>query len=72
MDTQAQLLSMAKQIAANFGAYRQDVAVEKVAAHLKAFWEPRMKASLYAHLDSGADDLPPVVKEAALRLRAIG
>jgi formate dehydrogenase subunit delta len=71
MDTKTHLLQMAKQIADNFSGYGPEVATEKVTKHLKSFWEPRMKAALFAHLDEGGADLPPVVKEAATRLRAM-
>jgi formate dehydrogenase subunit delta len=41
-----------------------------VAAHLKAFWEPRMLQALYAHVDAGGDGLEPLVLRAVERLRA--
>ena len=62
------LIRMANQIAKNFSAYPDEVAAEKLTAHLKKFWEKRMLADLDAYAKADGSALDPVVKEAAKRL----
>ena len=63
------LVKMANEIGTFFeGAEDRHEAVASIAAHLRNFWEPRMRAQIieYAH---GADgDLKDIVKEAVLTL----
>lgn len=68
MDVQ-NLVRMANQIGRFFHSYPDhDEAVREVAAHLRRFWEPRMRRALVEHLNRGGDDgLLPLVSE-ALRL----
>jgi formate dehydrogenase subunit delta len=66
----AKLVRMANQIAAFFGTQPGSTQAADVAAHLKAFWEPRMLQALYAHVDAGGDGLEPLVLRAVERLRA--
>jgi formate dehydrogenase subunit delta len=61
------LVQMANDIG-NFFASQddRDTAVAGIAAHIRRFWEPRMRRKIYAHLEAGGeglDDLP----RAALR-----
>jgi formate dehydrogenase subunit delta len=60
------LIHMANRIGEFFQAMPDRAeAVEGVATHIHKFWEPRMRAALYAALDAGAADaLLPVVREA--------
>ena len=58
---------MAGQIARNFGAIRQEDAVAAVADHIAMFWDPRMKAAIFAD-DPAA--LSPVAAAAIARLKA--
>jgi formate dehydrogenase subunit delta len=44
----AKLRYMADQIARNFGAIGHDNAVAATADHIVNFWDPRMKAALFA------------------------
>ncbi|MCC6007148.1 MAG: formate dehydrogenase subunit delta [Rhodobacteraceae bacterium] len=61
---------MANQIAAFFRSQRGD-ASEKVAAHLRAYWSPDMRAELVAHLRAGGAGLDPVAFTAAQRLAGL-
>jgi formate dehydrogenase subunit delta len=60
---------MANQIADFFGTQPGTTQAADVAAHLKAFWEPRMLQALFAHVDAGGEGLSPLAREAAARLR---
>jgi formate dehydrogenase subunit delta len=63
------LVKMANEIGTFFrGAEDHKEAVASIAAHLRNFWDPRMRAQLieYAHHHEG--ELNPVVKEAVLTL----
>lgn len=48
MNGQEKLIYMANQIARNFGAMKHDDAVAAVADHIRMFWDPRMKAKVFA------------------------
>jgi formate dehydrogenase subunit delta len=61
------LSRMANQIAANFAAQGEDKAVAETALHIWKFWDPRMKAAIYAD-DLG--DLSPIARAAILKLKA--
>jgi formate dehydrogenase subunit delta len=61
------MVMMANQIATFFDSQPGDPA-EKVADHLRDYWEPRMRAQLLAFLDSGGQGLKPSALEAARRL----
>ncbi|MFN3274931.1 MAG: formate dehydrogenase subunit delta [Paracoccus sp. (in: a-proteobacteria)] len=60
------MVMMANQIATFFDSQPGNPA-EKVAAHLRDYWEPRMRAQLLAYLDQGGAGLKPSV-EGAVRL----
>ncbi|QBX34392.1 formate dehydrogenase [Paracoccus liaowanqingii] len=61
------MVMMANQIATFFDSQPGDPA-EKVADHLRDYWEPRMRAQLLAFLESGGQGLKPSALEAARRL----
>ena len=67
------LLRMANQIGAFFEAMPdRNEALEGIAAHIKKFWEPRMRRALLAQIDAhGAEGLSPFVAEAIGRHRAL-
>ena len=69
MNTEA-LIRMANQIANNFVAYPADVAKDKLATHLARFWEPRMLSDLYAYVEKDGTGIQPIVREAAIALKA--
>ena len=58
------LVYMANQIGKFFAHQGEDKAVAGVADHLEKFWDPRMRASIVAHLDAGGNGLDPLVREA--------
>ncbi len=62
--TQNKLVYMANQIGAFFAAQGHDKAVAGIADHIAKFWEPRMRAQIFAHLAHGGEGLDPFVKEA--------
>lgn len=61
------LRRMANQIAANFEANGHDKAVEDTATHIWKFWDPRMKAQIYA---DDLSRLSPIAKGAIEKLKA--
>ena len=70
------LIHMANRIGAFFEAQPdRDEGLDGVAEHLRRYWEPRMRRSLLAHIDSGpvpapgAEALSPFVREAIARHR---
>jgi formate dehydrogenase subunit delta len=62
------LVYMANQIGKFFAHQGEDKAVAGVADHLEKFWDPRMRASIVAHLDAGGNGLDPLVREAIKKL----
>lgn len=56
-DTVARLQRMADQIARNFGAMKHDDAVAATADHIAMFWDPRMKAQIFASDRSALSDV---------------
>lgn len=48
MSPAERLVYMANQIARNFAAQGADAAALAVADHIAAFWDPRMKAQIFA------------------------
>ncbi|EJN02020.1 formate dehydrogenase subunit delta [Herbaspirillum sp. YR522] len=65
----ANLVKMANQIADFFSTMPDhEQAVADLAAHLKRFWEPRMRRALLAHIDqTRGEGLSPMVMEAVDR-----
>ena len=59
------MVRMANQIATFFRSQPGDDQAARVAAHLRDFWEPRMRDQLKAHVARGGDDLDALVIEAA-------
>ena len=70
MSHDGRLVYMANQIGKFFQSQGHDNAVSGVADHIKKFWDPRMLAGIYAHLDAGGADLDPNVREAIALLKA--
>jgi formate dehydrogenase subunit delta len=63
------LVMMANQIGRFFTPQREGDAVAGIADHLEKFWDPRMKASIVAHLRAGGAGLDGPVREAVGRLK---
>jgi formate dehydrogenase subunit delta len=68
------LIYMANQIGAFFRSQGPDKAVSGVADHIGKFWDPRMRAAIFAHLDAGGAGLDPNVRDAitALKTKSAG
>jgi formate dehydrogenase subunit delta len=64
------LVYMANQIGKFFASQGQEQAVAGTADHIKKFWDPRMRAAIFAHLDTGGDGLDPIVRTALEQLKA--
>jgi formate dehydrogenase subunit delta len=65
----AKLVMMANQIGRFFAPQRGIDPVAAIADHLDKFWEPRMRATIAAHLESGGAGLDDPVREAVGRLK---
>ena len=63
------MLRMANQIASFFNGSGPEVAVRDAAEHINKFWDPRMRATLIAHLDKGGEGLDPTIIKAASLIR---
>jgi formate dehydrogenase subunit delta len=63
------LVYMANQIGEFFTSQGADKAVSGTADHIQKFWDPRMRAAILAHLDTGGANLDPIVREAIGKLR---
>ncbi|GAN78575.1 formate dehydrogenase subunit delta [Acidocella aminolytica] len=63
------LVHMANQIGDFFGHEQEDEAVTSIAAHLKKFWERRMLAQIFTHLEAGGAGLHDRVRKAVARLQ---
>jgi len=61
----SQLVYMANQIARNFAAQGEAVAIAQTAQHIRDFWDPRMKAAILA----GGEGLEPLARAAVEQLR---
>lgn len=68
MTPHERLVYMANQIARNFAAQGEEAAVLATADHIAAFWDPRMKAEIFA---DGAG-LEPIADRAIALLHAQG
>jgi formate dehydrogenase subunit delta len=64
------LVMMANQIAKAFAAQGEARAVPKIAGHIKAFWDPRMRRKIDAHVTSGGAGLEPYALTALKQLMA--
>lgn len=62
------LVYMANQIGTFFKSQGPDAAVAGTADHIRKFWDPRMRAAIFAHLDAGGAGLDDNVK---LALRSL-
>jgi formate dehydrogenase subunit delta len=60
---------LANDIAVQFHGRDPEQAASEIAAHMRTFWEPRMKTALLAHVDGGAAYLDGLAVRAAELLR---
>ncbi|MEZ5751209.1 MAG: formate dehydrogenase subunit delta [Paracoccaceae bacterium] len=63
------IVRMANQIATFMESKPHAEGVAGCASHINDFWEPRMRAQLFAILDAGGDGLRPLVIDAAASIR---
>jgi formate dehydrogenase subunit delta len=66
------LVYMANQIGAFFNHQKDDEAVAAIAHHIKSFWDPRMRAQIFAHEQAGGAGLKPRVLQAIRSLKPAG
>jgi formate dehydrogenase subunit delta len=64
------LVRMANQIAAYYKPYPRDEAVDGIAAHIRSFWDPRMRERLARHIAAGGQGLTPLALAGARSLLA--
>ena len=64
------LVYMANQIGKFFASQGPEQAVTGTAEHIKKFWDPRMRAAIFAHLAKGGAGLDPNVRAALEKLNA--
>ena len=64
------LIYMANQIGRAFAHEKHDRAVADTAAHIRKFWDPRMRAAVFAAFDTEAGaKLDPIAREAVGMLK---
>ncbi|MGR3464892.1 formate dehydrogenase subunit delta [Limimaricola sp.] len=64
--TDLKLIRMANQIATFFESQPEGDRAERVAAHLRSYWEPRMRDRLFAMMETDeADALTPLARRGA-------
>ena len=63
------LIYMANQIGKFFSSQGGDKAVPGIAEHIRKFWDPRMRAAILKHLETGGAGLEPEVRDALEALR---
>ena len=67
--TTQRLVHMANQVASFFASYPEAEAIESTAGHLKAFWDPRMRREIEAHLaEKAGAGLSHIALEAVRRI----
>ena len=69
MSHDQKLVYMANQIGKFFASQGTEQAVAGTAEHIKKFWDPRMRAMMFAYLDNGGSGLEPNVRQAFGQLR---
>jgi formate dehydrogenase subunit delta len=68
--TNDKLVYMANQIGTFFSSQDEATASDKIAEHIRKFWDPRMRTAIIAHLQAGGSGLDPRAKVAVETLRA--
>ena len=66
------LVMMVNQIARFFASQPGDAAAAGVADHLRAYWDPAMRARLQDWVMEGGEGLHPLARDAAMLLGASG
>ncbi|MEO6821314.1 MAG: formate dehydrogenase subunit delta [Candidatus Nanopelagicales bacterium] len=60
----------ANEVAVQFPRLSDDDAAVAVAAHIRRYWDPSIRADLQEHLDAGGADLLPIALAAARLLHS--
>jgi formate dehydrogenase subunit delta len=68
-NTSEKLVYMANQIGKFFASQGPEMAIAGTAEHIKKFWDPRMRAAIFVHLDNGGVGLDPTVRQAIESLK---
>jgi len=68
--TSDKLVYMANQIGKFFASQGGEIAISGTAEHIRKFWDPRMRAAIFAYLDTGGAGLDPAVRQAIERLKS--
>jgi formate dehydrogenase subunit delta len=66
------LVYMANQIGKFFASQGPDAAVAGTAEHIKKFWDPRMRAAIFRHVEAWGQGLEPLVRRAIEQLKEGG
>ena len=69
MSSPDKLVTMANQIGKFFASQGEEAEVPGIAAHIRKFWDPRMRKAIYAHVAAGGAGLDPKVRAAIDGLR---
>ena len=62
------MVTMANQIATFFKTQPGDDQAERIAGHIRDFWEPRMREQLQAYISGGGTGLDDLVLSAARKI----
>ena len=63
------LVTMVNQMARFFESQRHEPGALGIADHVAAFWTPRMREAIFAHMDAGGAGLRPLALEGLESLR---
>jgi len=63
------LVTMANQIGTFFASQGPGQAITGTADHIEKFWDPRMRAAILAHVETGGRGLDPLVLKAIEQLK---
>ena len=67
----APLIPMANRIGLFFEALSdRQQGLNEIAEHIRKFWDPRMRAKIFSHLDAGGAGLDPLPLKALQKLKA--
>ena len=72
MSNEDRLIYMANQIARNFGTLPSEQAAKAVADHIASFWDPRMRATIFALHEADDPRIGAVAASAVAMLRTSG
>lgn len=67
-DPVARNVHLANDIAKNLAVGGGDMAVDAIANHIRRFWDPRMRATIFAHVENGGEGLHPLALKAIQKL----